>query len=82
MRDDAWDGDRCMFSNVRESCHLAEGTLNKLYAISTSGDNVVESQLSYVFRVTIPVEPFYKTASKEGDVEMMLGRDLEVTSGK
>lgn len=43
---------------------LAEGALNKLYAISTSGDNVVESQLSYVFRVTIPVEPFYKTASE------------------
>ena len=43
---------------------FAEGALNKLYAISTFGDNAVESQLPYVFRVTIPVEPFYKTASE------------------
>ena len=33
---------------------LARGAFNKLYAISTS----------YVFRVTLPVEPFYKTASE------------------
>ena len=43
---------------------LAEGAFNKLYTISTSGDSAVECQIPYVFRVTIPVGPFYKTASE------------------
>jgi aminoglycoside phosphotransferase (APT) family kinase protein len=43
---------------------LAEGAFNKLYTIATSSGGDVESQLPYVFRVTLPVEPFYKTASE------------------
>ena len=43
---------------------LAQGAFNKVYTISTSDGGGVESQLPYVFRVTIPVEPFYKTASE------------------
>jgi len=43
---------------------LAEGAFNKLYTISISSDGGVESRLPYVFRVTLPVEPFYKTASE------------------
>jgi len=43
---------------------FAEGAFNKLYTIATSDGDSVESQLPYVFRVTLPVEPFYKTASE------------------
>ena len=43
---------------------LAEGAFNKLYTISTSDDDDVERQLPCVFRVTLPVEPFYKTAGE------------------
>jgi aminoglycoside phosphotransferase len=43
---------------------LAEGAFNKLYTIATSNGGDVESRLPYVFRVTLPVEPFYKTASE------------------
>ena len=43
---------------------LAEGAFNKVYTIVTSDDAGVESQLPYVFRTTLPVEPFYKTASE------------------
>jgi aminoglycoside phosphotransferase (APT) family kinase protein len=43
---------------------LAEGAFNKLYTIATSNGGGVESQLPYVFRVALPVEPFYKTASE------------------
>ena len=43
---------------------LARGAFNKVYTIVTSDGRGVDSQLPYVFRVTIPVEPFYKTASE------------------
>lgn len=43
---------------------LAEGAFNKVYTIVTSDSGGVESQLPYVFRATLPVEPFYKTASE------------------
>jgi len=43
---------------------LAEGAFNKLYAISTSDGSAVECQLPHLFRVTLPVEPFYKTAGE------------------
>ena len=48
---------------------LAQGAFNKVYTIATSGGDGVESQLPYVFRVTLPVEPFYKTA---GEVAILL----------
>ena len=43
---------------------LSQGASNKLYAISTSGPGDVEFEFPYIFRVTLPVEPFYKTASE------------------
>src|SRR5258705_6806030 len=44
---------------------LAEGTFNKLYTIEISDrDNTDLDSPQYVFRVTFPVEPFYKTASE------------------
>ena len=43
---------------------FAQGAFNKVYTIATSNGGRVEFQLPYVFRVTIPVEPFYKTASE------------------
>jgi hypothetical protein len=50
---------------------LPGGGFNKVYTVSASGDNDgdgdgedVASQLPYIFRVTLPVEPFYKTASE------------------
>ena len=43
---------------------LAEGAFNKVYTLATSDGDGVESQLPYVFRVALPVEPFYKTASE------------------
>jgi aminoglycoside phosphotransferase (APT) family kinase protein len=50
-------------------CHLAitffaEGAYNKLYSIAVSygGDSL--GSCKYIFRVTSPVEPFYKTASE------------------
>jgi aminoglycoside phosphotransferase len=54
---------------IPDSHHLtvkfdAEGAFNKIYTIFTSGDSGAESQLPYIFRVTLPVEPFYKTASE------------------
>jgi len=43
---------------------FAEGAFNKLYtiAVSDGGDSIGSPQ--YIFRVTSPVEPFYKTASE------------------
>ena len=54
---------------IPPECHiniafLAEGAFNKLYTIATSNCGDIESQLPYVFRVTLPVEPSYKTASE------------------
>ena len=43
---------------------LAQGAFNRVYTIATSDGDGVVSQLPYVFRVTLPVEPFYKTASE------------------
>jgi aminoglycoside phosphotransferase len=43
---------------------LAEGAFNKVYTIATSNNGGVGSHLPYVFRATLPVEPFYKTASE------------------
>ena len=43
---------------------FAEGAFNKLYTIATSEDGGAESQFPYLFRVTLPVEPFYKTTSE------------------
>ena len=42
---------------------LAKGGFNKVYTVAASYDGI-DPQLSYVFRVTLPVEPFYKTASE------------------
>ena len=41
---------------------LAQDAFNKAYTIATSGGDGVESKLPCVFRVTLPVEPLYKTA--------------------
>ena len=52
---------------------LAQGAFNKVYTIITSDSGGVESQLPYVFRVTIPVEPFYKTASEVATLSYIRG---------
>ncbi|RPA88715.1 hypothetical protein L873DRAFT_1824142 [Choiromyces venosus 120613-1] len=45
--------------------YLAEGAFNKLYTVSASTDSSDSSELkAYVFRVSLPVEPFYKTTSE------------------
>jgi len=43
---------------------LTEGAFNKVYMIVTADIGGAESQPPYVFRVALPVEPFYKTASE------------------
>ncbi|RPA96351.1 hypothetical protein L873DRAFT_1773048 [Choiromyces venosus 120613-1] len=44
---------------------LAEGAFNKLYTVSASTDSSDSPELKvYVFRVSLPVEPFYKTTSE------------------
>jgi len=44
---------------------LAEGAFNKLYTVSASPHSSDSSELkAYVFRVSLPVEPFYKTTSE------------------
>ena len=43
---------------------LAKGAFNKVHTIVTSDIGGVESRLPYVFRVALPVELFYKTASE------------------
>ena len=44
---------------------FSEGAFNKLYTIAVSGGgNAGPGSPEYVFRVTSPVEPFYKTASE------------------
>ena len=42
---------------------FAEGAFNKLYTINVAAGNVPGPR-QYIFRVTSPVEPFYKTASE------------------
>ncbi|RPA89452.1 hypothetical protein L873DRAFT_1822816 [Choiromyces venosus 120613-1] len=45
--------------------YLAEGAFNKLYTVSASTDSSDSPELkAYVFRVSLPVEPFYKTTSE------------------
>ncbi|RPA96361.1 hypothetical protein L873DRAFT_1694551 [Choiromyces venosus 120613-1] len=45
--------------------YLAEGAFNKLYTVSVSTDSSDSPELKvYVFRVSLPVEPFYKTTSE------------------
>ncbi|RPB04453.1 hypothetical protein L873DRAFT_1799330 [Choiromyces venosus 120613-1] len=44
---------------------LADGAFNKLYTVSASTDSSDSPELKvYVFRVSLPVEPFYKTTSE------------------
>ena len=44
---------------------LAEGAFNKLYTVSASTDSPDSPELKgYVFRVSLPVEPFDKTTSE------------------
>jgi len=38
VRDDAWGGDRCMFSNVRECCHFARGLVERLHRNGNTED--------------------------------------------
>lgn len=52
-----------------DDCHLAvaffsEGAFNKLYTIVVPDDDGNPGSPLYIFRVTSPVEPFYKTASE------------------
>lgn len=42
---------------------FAGGAFNKLYSITVSSNTSTETK-SYIFRVALPVEPFYKTASE------------------
>ncbi|CUS10384.1 unnamed protein product [Tuber aestivum] len=44
--------------------YLAGGAFNKVYLITVPSDNILDPK-SYIFRVTLPVEPFYKTAIPE-----------------
>ena len=43
--------------------YLAEGAFNKLYTVSASTDPSPKAK-AYVFRVSLPVEPFYKTTNE------------------
>jgi len=43
---------------------LSEGAFNKLYTVSVSDGVDTPGSPQYIFRVTTPVEPFYKTASE------------------
>ncbi|KAG0128093.1 hypothetical protein HOY82DRAFT_566652 [Tuber indicum] len=49
---------------------LAEGAFNKVYLITVSS-NTIKDQKSYIFRVTLPVEPFYKTASEVATLRLL-----------
>jgi aminoglycoside phosphotransferase len=48
---------------------LGEGALNKAYTITTADCNNINK--AYVFRVTLPVEPFYKTSSEVATLAYM-----------
>ena len=43
--------------------YLAEGAFNKIYTVSASTDSSPEPK-AYIFRASLPVEPFYKTTSE------------------
>jgi hypothetical protein len=43
---------------------LAEGAFNKLYTITQTSKADGDQPNAYIFRVSLPVEPFYKTASE------------------
>ena len=48
---------------------LAGGTFNKVYLITVS--NTIKDQKAYIFRATLPVEPFYKTASEVATLRLL-----------
>ncbi|KAG0131796.1 kinase-like domain-containing protein [Tuber indicum] len=52
---------------------LAGGAFNKVYLITVSS-NTLKDRKSYIFRVTLPVEPFYKTASEVATLRLLRQR--------
>ena len=50
--------------------YLAGGAFNKVYLITVPSDNILDPK-SYIFRVTLPVEPFYKTASEVATLRLL-----------
>ncbi|KAG0133078.1 phosphotransferase enzyme family-domain-containing protein [Tuber indicum] len=52
---------------------LAGGAFNKVYLITVSS-NTPKDRKSYIFRVTLPVEPFYKTASEVATLRLLRQR--------
>ena len=52
---------------------LAGGAFNKVYLITVSS-NTIKDQKSYIFRATLPVEPFYKTASEVATLRLLRQR--------
>ncbi|KAG0633585.1 phosphotransferase enzyme family-domain-containing protein [Tuber brumale] len=49
---------------------LTGGAFNKVYLITVSS-NTIKDQKSYIFRATLPVEPFYKTASEVATLRLL-----------
>ncbi|PUU82921.1 kinase-like domain-containing protein [Tuber borchii] len=49
---------------------LAGGAFNRVYLITVSSNTGMD-QKSYVFRATLPVEPFYKTASEVATLQLL-----------
>ncbi|PUU82923.1 phosphotransferase enzyme family-domain-containing protein [Tuber borchii] len=49
---------------------LAGGAFNKVYSIMIPSNNISDPK-SYVFRATLPVEPFYKTASEVATLRLL-----------
>ncbi|PUU75362.1 kinase-like domain-containing protein [Tuber borchii] len=49
---------------------LAGGAFNKVYLITVPSNNILGPKF-YVFRVTLPVEPFYKTASEVATLRLL-----------
>jgi len=52
---------------------LTGGAFNKVYLITVSS-NTINGQKSYIFRATLPVEPFYKTASEVATLRLLRQR--------
>jgi aminoglycoside phosphotransferase (APT) family kinase protein len=52
---------------------LTGGAFNKIYLITVSS-NTIKDQKSYIFRATLPVEPFYKTASEVATLRLLRQR--------
>lgn len=50
---------------------FSEGAFNKLYTVTISGGDGKPLSPQYIFRVTIPVEPFYKTASEVATISYL-----------